>query len=197
MPCCCGFIKIISPAPDLFLRKYAQMQRCMKNKITCLLIDEQPDQRIQFYLALDLLKVNRACVCHDNSFDALAYLKQHTGFEPDYIFISSAVPKAHAEVFIKHIRKIERLEQAPVILLLAGTAAYSLPEISGTGFTDCLVKQCDIYFLRDALRMIFEKSYQFTIPAEEPRAVVNSLAPRLKEVISHTGAPEAPRRLSA
>lgn len=169
----------------------------MKNKITCLLIDEQPDQRIQFYLALDLLKVNRACVCHDNSFDALAYLKQHSGFEPDYIFISSEVPKAHAELFIKHIRKIGRLEQAPVILLLSGTAAYSLAEVSGMGFTDCMVKQRDIYFLRDALQMIFEKSYQFAVPAEEVRAVVNSLSPRIKEVAPHTGAPEAPRRLSA
>ena len=166
----------------------------MKNKISSLLIDEQPDQRILFYLALDLLKVNRACVCHDNSFDALAYLKQHTGFVPDYIFMSSDVCTSHAAVFIKHMRKIERLNQVPVILVAAATGVYNMAEISNAGFTDGMVKQRDVFLLSDALKMIFEKSYQLITPAEEP-CTINNIA---KEVMQNTQAlPEAPRRLSA
>lgn len=167
-------------------------------KITSLLIDERADQRIQFYLSLDLLKRNRACVCHDNGFDALAYLKQFPGFVPDYIFFSGDLPAKQGALFIKHIRKLKQLQSVPVIIL----SLDAIPEeaVKAAGFADCLTKQRDIYQLRDALKVIFEKDYtEELIPAAvASNDLIDDIAAKIKEVIQQSQALlEPPHRLSA
>ncbi|MFY0255090.1 hypothetical protein ACDQ55_14165 [Chitinophaga sp. 30R24] len=159
----------------------------MKNKINSLLIDEKPDRRIQFYLSLDLLKVNRACVCQDNSFDALAYMKQHPDFLPDYIFISATLPKEYSKLFIRQIRKMEDLATVPVILMAATEGPLKLAETSEDGFTDVLLKQPDIYSLKEALQRIFEKNYEL------PQFLANSM----EELYAARPLLEAPHRISA
>ncbi|SEW44035.1 response regulator [Chitinophaga arvensicola] len=169
----------------------------MKKKITSLLIDAKPDQRIQFYLSLDLLQVNRACVCQDNTFDALAYLKQHSDFIPDYIFISADLPVEHATAFMKHVRKISRLADIPVLHFAAPGEALALAPLTAAGFNGCLLKQRDIYTLRDALRMIFEQT--FTVEkAPAPVSPLSNVAVLIKEMLQrHQVLLEAPHRLSA
>jgi DNA-binding response OmpR family regulator len=166
-------------------------------KVTSLLIDEKADQRIQFYLSLDLLQRNRACVCHDDGFDALAYLKQHPEFVPDYIFFSADLPASQAALFVKHIRKLSRLQSAHVILL---SADGCLPDgLREAGFVDCLPKQRDIYQLRDTLKIIFEKDYAAPVPVTaDAYSFVDSIAARIKGMINSSQALlEPPRRLSA
>lgn len=169
----------------------------MRNKITSLLIEEKADQRIQFYLSLDLLKVNRACVCQDNATDAIVYLKKNTGFVPDYIFISSAIPVTHAALFIKQLRKLKGMATVPVLHFT--TRAEQLPafELNAAGFADSLVKQPDIYYLRDALKEIFEKDYHLAKTAEEA-PILNNVASMIKEMLQDSVTNiEAPHRLSA
>ncbi|WP_436490423.1 hypothetical protein [Chitinophaga sp. ARDCPP14] len=169
----------------------------MKKKITSLLVEEKADQRIQFYLSLDLLKVNQACVCQDNTFEALAYLKLQPGFVPDYIFISSGVPVAHAALFIQQIRRLKRLATVPVIHFAAAAEQLPLDNLSTHGFSDCLPKQSDIYCLRDALKIIFEKDYSRTV-ISEPVPVLSNVASLIKEMMhGNQTTQEAPRRLSA
>ncbi|WP_142686522.1 hypothetical protein [Chitinophaga polysaccharea] len=169
----------------------------MRNKITSLLIEEKADQRIQFYLSLDLLKVNHACVCQDNTTDALAWLKRNTGFVPDYIFISSAIPVAHAALFIRQLRQLKGIATVPVLHFAAPKEQLSTFELNATGFTDCLVKQPDIYYLRDALKVIFEKDYHLAKTTEEV-PILNNVASRIREMMENSvTAIEAPRRLSA
>lgn len=167
-------------------------------KITTLLIDEKADQRNQFYLSLDLLKNSRACVCHDDGFDALAYLKQHPAFIPDYIFFNGELPAKQGVLFIKHIRKLKRLQSTTVILL---SKENVLPEELGqAGFAACLPKQRDIYQLRDALKVIFANEYPAVIPAttEDAYRMLHNIAARIKEMIQSSQVLlEAPRRLSA
>lgn len=158
----------------------------MNNRITSLLIDEKPDQRIQFYLSLDLLNVNRACVCHDNVNNALEYLQQKADFIPNYIFISSAIPFAAAAQFIRIIRQAKRLANVPVIHFADANNNASLLELRAAGFADSLRKQPDIYFLRDALKSVFLKNYV----AQENEIMALKL-------YQQQPVPETPHRLSA
>jgi CheY-like chemotaxis protein len=171
---------------------------CRMKKITTLLIDEKADQRIQFYLSLDLLKNSRACVCHDNGFDALAYLKQHPDFIPDYIFFNGELPANQGTLFIKNIRKLKRLQSTTVILL---SKENVLPEdLRQAGFAACLPKQRDIHQLKDALKVIFAATYPAVMPVavEEPYHLLHNIAARIKEMIQSSQVLlEAPHRLSA
>ncbi|MDQ0107060.1 CheY chemotaxis protein or a CheY-like REC (receiver) domain [Chitinophaga terrae (ex Kim and Jung 2007)] len=158
----------------------------MNNRITSLLIDEKPDQRIQFYLSLDLLNVSRACVCHDNLKNALEYLQEKTDFTPNYIFISSSMPVDAAAQFIRIIRQAKRLANVPVIYFADANSKVSSLDLKGAGFTDSLRKQPDIYLLRDALSALFTKSYA---PQETDTM---TLMLRHQQPV-----PKAPHRLSA
>jgi len=169
----------------------------MRNKITSLLIEEKADQRIQFYLSLDLLKVNRACVCQDNATDALVYLQKNTGFVPDYIFISSSIPVTQAAVFIKQLRKLKGMATVPVLHFAARAEQLPAFELYAAGFTDSLVKQPDIYYLRDALKAILEKDYHPAKTAEEA-PMLNNVASLIKEMLQDSVTNiETPHRLSA
>lgn len=169
----------------------------MRNKITSLLIEEKADQRIQFYLSLDLLKVNRACVCQDNATDALVYLKKNTGFVPDYIFISSAIPVTQAALFIKQLRKLKGMTRVPVLHFAARAEQLPAFELYAAGFADSLLKQPDIYYLRDALKAIFEKDYHPAKTAEEA-PMLNNVASLIKEMLQDSVTNiDTPHRLSA
>jgi len=171
---------------------------CRMKKITTLLIDEKADQRIQFYLSLDLLKNSRACVCHDNGLNALTYLKQHPDFIPDYIFFNGELPADQSALFIRHIRKLKRLRSTTVVLLSKENVQPE--ELQQAGFAACLLKQRDIYGLRDALKIIFATAYPAVIPAvaETSYHPLHNIAARIKEMIQSSQILlEAPRRLSA
>ncbi|MBO9731542.1 MAG: hypothetical protein J7623_23075 [Chitinophaga sp.] len=132
----------------------------MREKLSSLLIDPDRDRRNQFYLALDLLQISKACIAQDNTSKALDYLKKQSGFTPDYIFLDSLQPSDEALLFLRELRKIKRLKQVPLIWYAPSFNAAQEQAMLEAGFAAGLVKQEKLLQLKENLRILFQSDLQ-------------------------------------
>jgi CheY-like chemotaxis protein len=167
----------------------------MKEKITSVLIDPDRDRRNQFYLALDLLNISKACIAQDNSGKALDYFRKQSGFTPDYIFLDSLLPTDETTSFLKEVRTIKRLKQVPVIWYSASFNENQLEAIQEAGFAAGLTRQADLLDLKANLHALFQMDlHNHEVPADETSAAVR-FRMKMKELLLQTqsllDAPEA------
>lgn len=127
----------------------------MRQKISCFLIDEQRDNRNQFFLALDLLQATKACICFDNAAHALSYAAQQTG-KPDYIFLHTRQPAVDGCRQLEELLKSPLLADVPVVFYAATFNPEDMTRMKFLGATDWMVKPSNLHALRDGLRLIFE-----------------------------------------
>ncbi|WP_212004218.1 hypothetical protein [Chitinophaga sp. HK235] len=127
----------------------------MRKKITCLLIDEQKDSRNQFFLALDLLQISKACICFDNPGQALSYAAMHQ-WKPDYIFLRTNRPALDGKNNLGHLQRLPLLADVPVIFYAKEFCPDDMTRMKYLGAADWLIKSSDLHALRDGLKLIFE-----------------------------------------
>ncbi|PSL48352.1 response regulator receiver domain-containing protein [Chitinophaga niastensis] len=142
----------------------------MKKKLTCLLIDADRDRRNQFYLALDLLQISKACVCQDDTDKALDYFKKQPAFTPDYIFLDILQPQQEGVLFLRKLRKIKRFQQTPVIWYSKSYDVQQAPALRETGFAAGVTKHGDLYHLKENLRSLFHSEPAVAVAPEEVSA---------------------------
>jgi CheY-like chemotaxis protein len=167
----------------------------MREKLISVVIDPDRDRRNQFYLALDLLNVSKACISQDNTSKALDYFKKHPDLVPDYIFLDSLLPSDETPQFLRELRKIKRLKQVPVIWYAASFERDQQQAIREAGFAAGLAKQSDLYKLKGNLTVLFQSELQETvIPDEASPATRFKL--KMKEMLLQTQSLlEAPEQL--
>ncbi|HEY8957577.1 hypothetical protein [Chitinophaga sp.] len=167
----------------------------MREKLISLLIDPDRDRRNQFYLALDLLNVSKACIAQDNTSKALDYFKKHPDLIPDYIFLDSLLPSDETPRFLKELRKIKRLVQVPVIWYAASFDADQQQAIREAGFAAGLAKQSDVHKLKGNLQVLFRSELQGTVVPDETSAATR-FKMKMKEMLLQTQSLlEAPEHL--
>ncbi|HEY9257960.1 response regulator [Chitinophaga sp.] len=167
----------------------------MREKLTSLLIDPDRDRRNQFYLALDLLNISKACVAQDNTTRALEYLKKQSGFTPDYIFLDSLQPSDEAILFLREVRKVKRLKQVPLIWYAASFEPAQQEAIREAGFAAGLAKQDNLHKLKENLKVLFQSELQETLVPDELSAATR-FKMKMKEVFLQTQSLlEAPEHL--
>jgi CheY-like chemotaxis protein len=167
----------------------------MSEKIISLLIDPDRDRRNQFYLALDLLCVSKACISQDNTSKALDYFKKHPGLIPDYIFLDSLLPSDEVPHFLRELRKIKRLKQVPVIWYAPSFAPEQQQAIREAGFAAGLAKQSDLYKLKGNLKVLFQSELQEIVVPDETSAATR-FKMKMKEMLLQTQSLlEAPEHL--
>ena len=87
----------------------------MAEQLTCLLVDDDPDDQEIFAMAVEA--VNSAVTCHyaDDGIKALEMLNS-SQFVPDLIFVDLNMPRMNGKQCLAEIKKIDRLVNVPVYI---------------------------------------------------------------------------------
>lgn len=124
---------------------------------TCFLIDDDPDDREIFAMALEDAHKSYNCVTAKNGVDALEKLNSNEKFVPDYIFLDLNMPMLSGKECLKELKKISRLSHVPVIIYSTSSYEKDIEETKQLGASYFLTKPSSIKVLTDILTRIIEK----------------------------------------
>ena len=122
----------------------------MHRATTCLLIDDDADDREIFSMALSEADPGVECVMAGSGFDALEKLKP-TAFVPDFIFLDLNMPGMTGRECLKEIRRMERLDNVPVIVYSTSSVSRDIQETRKMGANDYISKPTSISELTELL----------------------------------------------
>ena len=115
----------------------------MRRATTCLLIDDDADDREIFSLALSEADPGIECVMAGSGFDALEKLKPEA-FVPDFIFLDLNMPGMTGRECLKEIRRMDRLDNIPVIVYSTSSVNRDIQDTRKMGANDYISKPTSI-----------------------------------------------------
>lgn len=123
--------------------------------VTCLLIDDDPDDLEIFSLALEDVEFPCHCITARNGVDALNILNANQSLVPTFIFIDLNMPFLNGKRCLEEIKKIKRLVEVPAIIYTTSSLAEDVKETSALGAAHYIVKPSSIATLSSILSKIF------------------------------------------
>ena len=124
----------------------------MPDKLTCLLVDDDPDDREVFLMTLDLIDRDIDCRTANNGADASAMVDPAT--QPDFIFLDVNMPKMNGIACLERLREMGVTSK---IFMYSTTAEERVVERSrqlGAGF---IVKPVSHKILQTVLTDLFNE----------------------------------------
>lgn len=139
-----------------FQRKHKNLEihKKLNATRTCLLIDDDEDDKEIFCLALQKIDRSIECVTASDGLEALSILKNES-FIPDYIFLDLNMPVMNGKECLKEIRKQSHLNQVPVIIFTTSAAEKDKTETKTLGANDFITKPPLVSALAKKLSDIF------------------------------------------
>ena len=125
---------------------------------TCFLIDDDPDDREIFCIALEDTNKGFKCITAPNGKEALQKLSTDDSFRPDYIFLDLNMPVMNGKQCLQEIKKIPRLESVPVIIYTTSSYVKDMEETKELGATHFLTKPSRIDRLTRLLEELIENN---------------------------------------
>lgn len=125
--------------------------------LTCFLIDDDPDDREIFTLALEDVDKSYKCVTAQNGIDAIQKLSTDHTFVPDLIFLDLNMPIMSGKQCLNEIRKIPRLDLIPIIIYTTSSYAQDIEETRKLGASHFLIKPSSIRILTNCLTELLKK----------------------------------------
>lgn len=129
----------------------------MAQTTTCFLVDDDIDDQEIFALALQRVDTSIACIFANDGLDALKKLHQDETFIPHYIFIDLNMPRMNGRQCLIEIKKINRLDNVPVIIYSTSSEPADILETKALGATDYVAKPPSISMLTKTLTQIFRQ----------------------------------------
>ena len=121
---------------------------------TCLLIDDDEDDKEIFCLALQNVDRSIECITASDGVEALSIL-ENKSFIPDYIFLDLNMPIMNGKECLKEIRKQSHLNQVPVIIFTTSSAEKDKVETKTLGANAFITKPPLVSALAKKLSDIF------------------------------------------
>lgn len=87
----------------------------MNDQLTCLLVDDDPDDQEIFSMAVEAVSSSILCRFADDGIMALQMLEEEA-FTPDLIFVDLNMPRMNGKQCLAEIKKIDRLANVPVYI---------------------------------------------------------------------------------
>jgi CheY-like chemotaxis protein len=127
-----------------------------KNSLTrtCLLVDDDEDDKEIFCLALQKVDPSIDCITASDGKEALSILNNNS-FIPDYIFLDLNMPLMDGKECLRQIKKRNHLDQVPVIIFSTSSAARDIEETKRLGASSFIVKPPLVETLAKKLSDIF------------------------------------------
>jgi len=126
----------------------------MSRPLTCLLVDDDEDDREIFIIALRDVGEHIGCVLASDGMDALEKLRTAEVL-PDFIFIDLNMPRMDGKECIAEIKKDERLNDIPVVIYSTSSNATDRADAARLGALHFFTKPPSIAALSAALSEIF------------------------------------------
>ena len=124
---------------------------------TCLLVDDDEDDREVFCLALNQVDPSVTCITACDGLEALLILEEES-IVPDYIFLDLNMPRMDGKECLREIRKQKHLAHVPVIIFSTSSADKEKAETKRLGATSFIVKPPRLSTLAENLHEIFRAS---------------------------------------
>jgi len=124
---------------------------------TCFLIDDDPDDREIFALALEEADQTYKCITASNGIDALKKLNTDLSFVPDLIFLDLNMPVMNGKQCLNEIKKIPRLSDIPVIIYTTSSYVQDIEETKQLGASHYLIKPSNIRTLTNCLTELLKR----------------------------------------
>ena len=125
----------------------------MAEELTCLLVDDDPDDQEIFAMAVEA--VSSAITCHyaDDGIKALEMLKD-ASFRPDMIFVDLNMPRMNGKQCLAEIKKIDRLQDIPVYIYSTSSHTHirNAQDVTPTAY---IVKPSTLPELTEILKGVF------------------------------------------
>ena len=125
----------------------------MTAKITCLLVDDDPDDQEIFGMAVQSVNSNVSCYFADDGIKALEMLKD-ASFRPDMIFVDLNMPRMNGKQCLAEIKKIDRLQNIPVYIYSTSSHTHirNAQDVTPTAY---IVKPSTLPELTEILKGVF------------------------------------------
>lgn len=124
------------------------------NKINCLVIDDDADDRDIFEIALEESDSPFSLTAIDSSLKALEALSAGSTV-PDFIFLDLNMPLLSGKECLREIRNIDTLEHVPVVIYSTSSYIKDIEETKMLGANHFLSKTPDIRRLSEILSELF------------------------------------------
>lgn len=123
---------------------------------SCLLIDDDEDDKEIFFIALAEANPKVHCFTADDGIQALTMLKDES-FVPDYIFLDLNMPLMSGKECLAEIRKRKHLDQTPVIIYSTSASQKDVQETHELGASGFITKPPLLGALIEKLVEVFEE----------------------------------------
>jgi len=124
--------------------------------IRCIIIDDDPDDRELFEMALENSKIPFYLTSFDSGLKALELLINTSADAiPDYIFLDLNMPLLSGKECLQEIRKLPEFKKTPVIMYSTSSYHIDIEETREFGANHFLTKTPDI----DRLSVILEELF--------------------------------------
>lgn len=122
------------------------------------MIDDDPDDREIFALALEEIDQDYKCITASNGMDALKKLAD-PDFVPNLIFLDLNMPIMSGKQCLHEIKKITRLSEIPVIIYSTSSYAQDIEETKQLGASHFLIKPSSIRILTSCLNELINTDH--------------------------------------
>jgi len=127
------------------------------NKITCFLVDDDPDDRDLFGMALKDVDESIELMHAENCVEALKILKADDVKIPDFIFLDLNMPFMNGKECLDELKKTAHLKDIPVIIYSTSSYAKDMEDTRKKGATHFLSKTSNFDDLIKILMALFRK----------------------------------------
>ena len=124
--------------------------------ISCLVIDDDQDDREFFEIALESLNIPYLFTGAENGIAALEILKSDIQLF-DYIFLDLNMPLLNGKEFLEEVKNIPGTENIPIIIYSTSSYYKDIEETENLGATYFISKTTDLDKLASMLSDIFQK----------------------------------------
>jgi CheY-like chemotaxis protein len=132
---------------------YLYSDLIMKKELTCLLVDDDPDDQDLFRYALQKVNLPVSLSVADDGIYAIEKLSDET-YLPDVIFVDLNMPRLNGLECIAEIKKISRLANTPVYIYSTAHENQNNIDIKALGVTEYLEKPSDVMELTPMLSRV-------------------------------------------
>ena len=122
---------------------------------SCLLVDDDEDDKEIFTLALNEANSSIECIIASDGIEALKML-QDSSFIPDYIFLDLNMPLLSGKECLIEIKKKPHLMKVPVIIFSTSASQKDLMETRALGASSFITKPPLISTLTEKLLEVFD-----------------------------------------
>ena len=126
-----------------------------KVRKTCLLVDDDEDDKEIFSLALTEANPSIECVAASDGLQALSILKDGS-FIPDYIFLDLNMPLMSGKECLVEIRKKPHLIDVPIIIFSTSASQKDIQDTKALGASSFITKPPLIATLAQRLAEVFQ-----------------------------------------